>query len=228
MKRLTTMLCALVVILTLFISSIYAQEEEESADKNKGNEKKVRVGTKGGFNLVTTGGEQPPSDGVPLKSRMCNSGGLYVTIPVHDFIAIQPEAFWNQKGARLETGSAAYETLNIDYIEIALLFKLYMAGGKVRPNIFAGPYYAHNISYKYVATTLNDSQEVPQDETQLVKGQYGIIAGGGFEFGKISIECWYEMGASNTFDSEHKDVKPYNWKSTFKNKVVSFKLGYGF
>jgi hypothetical protein len=81
------------------------------------------------LNLANTNGED-----VDYKAGL--NLGAFVSIPAGSMLAIQPEAFFSQKGEKFEGDKASY-----NYLEIPVLLKLSpsLPGDFVRPIFFAGP-----------------------------------------------------------------------------------------
>jgi hypothetical protein len=70
------------------------------------------------------------------------SGGLFGSVQLGDF-AIQPEVLYVEKGGAVLNQPTKF---NVNYIEIPVLLKWYVIKTILNPAIFAGPFYAANVS----------------------------------------------------------------------------------
>ncbi len=87
--------------------------------------------------------------GVSTSSLTGFMGGGWVGAHVGSIIAIQVEAFYTQKGAKLESSGVPTETLKVDYVEVPVIVRVGIPIIPViKPYIFGGPAIAFNVSCK--------------------------------------------------------------------------------
>lgn len=182
----------------------------------------TEIGLKAGLNIADY-----KSDWRDTDSKMGFCGGAFITLSINEMFAVQTEFLFTMKGANLgevvrtdEFGniietSSIREVLN--YLEIPVLGKLcVLPQSRVRPNLFAGPFFALKLSGKHKV----GSQET--DMEHLKDTDYGLVVGGGVDFelgqGELTVDARYALGLAKIYDSDI-DVK---------NRVISVMLGYSF
>ena len=169
-------------------------------------------GLKGGLNIADFSGADVD---LAFQTKVGLAAGGFLTYRLGDILAIQAEILYTQKGAKIFAqvqGTALSEWLNLNYIEIPLLFKFYPPlDSAIRPMFFAGPYVAFKSSFKdkweYGELSGND------DVTAFRERETGFAAGGGLDFpvGKgmrMSAEIRYSRGLSTL--SKNAAEKGYN------------------
>ena len=182
----------------------------------------TEIGLKAGLNIADYKGDWRDTD-----SKMGFCGGAFITCNINEMFAVQTEFLFTMKGANLgeivrtdEFGNII-ETSSIrdvlNYLEIPVLGKLsVLPQGRVRPNLFAGPFFALKLSGKHKV----GSQET--DMENLKDTDYGLVFGGGVDFelgqGELTVDARYTLGLAKIYDSGI-DVK---------NRVISVMLGYSF
>jgi len=159
------------------------------------------------------------------KNRMALVGGAFLTLKLNNFLAIQPEILYSQKGPRWDApleGEDFVGTVKLDYLEIPLLVKILIpvgANAAIRPNLFMGPYLGFKMSakLKYSWGTTSDERTIDQ----IKSSDAGYVLGGGFDFvvghGKFTFDIRYGMSFSTIATD-----------STMKNQTISAMLGYSF
>jgi hypothetical protein len=156
-------------------------------------------GIKGGLNLANTNGED-------VDYRAGLSVGAFVSIPAGPMLALQPEALFSQKGEKI-----GGEKSTINYLEVPVLLKLSpsLPGDMVRPIFFAGPSLGLLLSAK--------SGDV--DFKNVMKSSdFGLIFGGGVEFGKLSLDARYNLGLSA--------INKEALANDIKNRAITVMVGY--
>ena len=189
----------LIVISILLISSaVYAQGI-------------TAKGIKGGINIATFTGD----DVEDAESKIGLVFGGFVSYAVNETFCIQPEVLFTMKGVKFS--GQGYDVIqSLNYIEIPILAKLNIAmDGNAQPNLFFGPAIGLNLSatYKFESDFGDDDGDL-EDVSPM---DFGIVFGGGVEFGKILIDARYDMGLTSIDDSSE------NFK--VKNSVISIMLG---
>jgi hypothetical protein len=152
----------------------------------------AQFGIKGGLNLSNIYTEDVDDNNV-LPSF---NAGFYATLPITEFIAIQPEILYSQKGSELTydnvfaTGKAKFK---LNYVEVPVLVKVNLTKNL---NIHAGPYFAYLID----AQVKNESDggtinfEDTYDNDDFNKFDAGISGGIGLDFDSIGIGARYNYG----------------------------------
>lgn len=162
------------------------------------------LGLKGGLNLAALGGK----DAGPVERRTGLSLGAFITIPAGPWLALQPEAFYTQKGARY---AGADDTFT--YLEAPLLVRLstHLPATPLRSAFFAGPTAALLLSAKMGEANAKSLYRATD---------FGLALGGGVEFDRISLDARYQLGLTSIV----KDVGQI--KADYRNRVLSILLGY--
>ena len=187
MKKSLFSLFAVVGVLLLMLFSASAQAAQDSG-------KKFHFGAKVGISLADVYGDDVDAVmaaisplGVVKEMRVGFTGGLFMTYAPIDWIVIQPELLYTQKGSKLKgtwpvigTGEA---TLKLDYIEIPVLVKLRLPLGGFKPNIFAGPSFSFNVTARTSgqlagATGSSSLKGTPYEPETF---DFGMVLGGGVD-----------------------------------------------
>lgn len=161
-------------------------------------------GVKGGLNLANVGGDGV--EGVDYKAGL--NLGAFVSIPAGPMFAIQPEAFFSQKGTKVGSVKSSY-----NYLEIPVLLKLSpsLPGDFVRPIFFAGPSAGILLGAKRDDVDVKDA---------LKSADFGLTIGGGVEFGKLSADLRYNLGLSNIAKAADEV------SAAVKNRAITVMVGY--
>ncbi|WP_149208044.1 porin family protein [Flavobacterium johnsoniae] len=180
MKMQTNFLYAL----TLFISASFGMLHAQDNNVN------TEFGVKGGFNMSNLYGSGDDVDDNNILYGF--NAGVYATLPISDFVAIQPEILFTTKGAKLEysglvDGDAKFK---LNYIEVPLLVRVNITKNF---NVHAGGYASYLVSSKVTGSgDIEFNEDVNRDD--LNKFDAGIAAGVGVDFDPISIGVRYNYG----------------------------------
>lgn len=213
MKMQTNFLCAL----TLFISASFGMLHAQDANVN------TEFGVKGGFNMsnLISDGENEPNDENILYGF---NAGVYATLPISDFVAIQPEILFTTKGSELEynnafaTGNAKFR---LNYIEVPLLVRVNVTKNF---NVHAGAYASYLVSSKLTGEgDFQFDQDV--DTEDLNKFDAGLSAGVGVDFNPISIGLRYNYGLTTVGKERTVAGTTYTFPDA-KNSNLSLYLSY--
>lgn len=121
------------------------------------------------------------------------NAGVYATLPVSDFVAIQPEVLFTTRGSELEYNSDLGDQktkFKLNYIEVPLLVRVNITKNF---NLQAGGYASYLVSSKVTGEGIADFDE-EFDTDDLNKFDAGIVAGVGVDFSPISIGVRYNYG----------------------------------
>ncbi|MFB9079662.1 porin family protein [Flavobacterium procerum] len=180
MKMQSNFLCALTLFLTASFGMLHAQD----------NNVNTEFGVKGGFNMsnLYNSGDDVDDNNILYGFN----AGLYATLPISDFVAIQPELLFTTKGAELEYNGALNgdAKFRLNYIEVPLLVRVNITKNF---NVHAGGYASYLVSSKVTGSgDFNFNEEIDRDD--LNKFDAGISAGLGVDFNPISIGLRYNYG----------------------------------
>lgn len=179
MKMYPNFLCALTLFLTASFGMLHAQNNNVNPE----------YGIKGGFNMSNLYSSDANDENILYGFN----AGLYATLPISDFIAIQPEILFTTKGAKLEYNNAlasGESKFRLNYIEVPLLVRVNITRNF---NVHAGGYASYLISSKVTGRgDFNFEQEI--DTNDLNKFDAGLSAGVGVDFDPISIGLRYNYG----------------------------------
>lgn len=196
----------------------------------------VTVGVKGGLNVADLTIDDPEEPEVDLDTKTGFSGGVFGQFVLGDYLAIQPEALFTQKGAK-ESDQEGEFKLKLDYIEIpVLLMARIPTQGNFRPLFFLAPVVSFESTCKLQGSSDGVSIDVDCD-------QAGELTGGEFELETKSIDFGLAFGAGGELDLNQLmlqlDVR-YNLGLTdlndspgaeevsVKNRTWSFMAGIGY
>ena len=172
-------------------------------------------GLKGGLNIAELTGADVDR---AWQTKAGFAAGGFLAYRLGNIFAIQAEILYTQKGAKIFAqvqGTTLSEWLNLNYIEIPLLFKFYPPlDSAIRPMFFAGPYLAFKSSFedRWEYGELSGNDDVPTFRER----ETGFAAGGGLDFpvGKgmrMSAEIRYSRGLSTL----SKDAEEKGYSSVF-------------
>lgn len=205
-------LFAIIFFIAATRGSIYAQ------DKNIGTE----FGIKGGFNFSNLYSKDTNDDTVLYGFN----AGAYATLPISDFIAIQPEILYSTKGAKLEYNSTVTSgemKFKLDYIEIPLLIRVNITRNF---NIHAGGYAAYLVRSKITGKgTLDLNNNV--NTTDLNQFDAGLATGIGIDFNTVSLGVRYNYGLATVGKERAIAGTTYTFPDAKNNNLttyISFKL----
>ena len=206
----TNYLCAL----TLFISASFGMLHAQDNNVN------TEFGVKGGFNMSNLYSNDANDDNVLYGFN----AGVYATLPVSDFIAIQPEILFTTKGAELDynnafaTGNAKFR---LNYIEVPLLVRVNITKNF---NVHAGGYASYLVSSKVTGDgDINFDQEIDTDD--LNKFDAGLSAGVGVDFNPVSIGLRYNYGLTTVGKERTLAGTTYTFPDA-KNSNLTLYLSY--
>lgn len=176
----------------------------------------LSFGPKIGYTSTTLAGNDVPDGTDPLSGLV--GGVFFKYASENNFVAFQPEILYHQKGAiDMEDGDGI--KLNVDYIEVPLLFKVQIPVGETFfPHIYAGPYGAFELDNNFTAqTTFFGVQLTSSDNADVEDFDYGAIVGAGFdvqlETFYLGFDARYGIGMQKilNYDGERQDVKNRNF-----------------
>jgi hypothetical protein len=204
MKMQSNILCALTLFLTASFGMLHAQD----------NNVNTEFGVKGGLNMSNLYTDDADDENVLFGFN----AGVYATLPVSDFIAIQPELLFTTRGSELEYNNALAQgnvKLKLNYIELPLLVRVNITKNF---NVHAGGYASYMVSAK--STGDGDFEfEDQYDTDDFNKFDAGIAAGVGVDFNPISVGLRYNYGLT-TIEKDGDD------SSDLKNSNLSLYLSY--
>jgi len=188
----------------------------------------IRGGLKAGVNLSSIHGADVGDIefelGAPWKSKLGAVGGGFITFNLSPTIAIQAEALYSMKGAKLNTTvdtTPVTVTFNGNYLEIPILLKIMIpTQGNLKPSLFAGPALGINLSHKVKAEGggMSEEIEIPGYKST----DLGLVFGLGLDIGRnIRTDLRYTLGFT-------KLVEEGGVTSDIKNGAFSLMIGYCF
>ncbi len=209
MKRFTTILCA-IVILVVSAHVINAQPPG--------------FGLKGGLNFSNFGGD----DAGTWDSRSGFSFGGFLNSSFSEMFYIQPELLYTTKGASttstFETGDRVTRSLKFSYFEIPILGKLVipLKNSSFQPMVYAGPYMAFKLSSKLHIEGDDLETESSYDDARTT--DFGLVFGGGVGFpvreNILGVEIRYNLGLTSFDDSDDN----FNIKHNLFMVILSFQI----
>jgi hypothetical protein len=174
----------------------------------------TEFGIKGGLNMSNLYTDDADDENVLFGFN----AGVYATLPVSDFVAIQPELLFTTRGSELEYNNALVQgntKLKLNYIELPLLVRVNITKNF---NIHAGGYASYMVSAK--STGEGDFEfEDQYDTDDFNKFDAGLAGGIGVDFSPLSVGLRYNYGLTTI-------VKDGDDSSDLKNSNLSLYLSY--
>jgi Outer membrane protein beta-barrel domain len=175
------------------------------------------VGIKAGVNIadLSFSSETEVTDSKNLTGLVA---GVFVTVPLNDFVAFQPEALYSRQGTKFtEEGESA--KIKLDYLQVPLLGRFKLAKGSPVA-VLVGP----TLGFRTKATL--DVPGAPVDfsdefEDQIERFDIGLVAGVTADAGRLVLDGRYTWGLRNIAKDESDP-------GTAKNRVFSATIGVRF
>jgi len=153
------------------------------------------------------------------ESRWGGTFGAFVTVPLNDLVAFQPEALYVLKGATVASSAVGY-SLEFDarYVEVPLLFRF---GRSSRPFYFlAGPYFGFRLSAEGTET-VGGRSETRDVKDEIERADAGVSFGVGAGLNRFLIEARWTEGL--------RDVDRLDRSETaVRNRVFAVLAGFRF
>ncbi|MCK0200358.1 porin family protein [Ornithobacterium rhinotracheale] len=187
----------------------------------------LQIGARAGYNYSTLRGDTAKDTDV--KGLSGYNVGLFVEVPVTERFSIQPEVQYSTQGAKWEGKLLGDSKLKLQYINVPVLAKVYVADGF---NIQAGPQFGFKTGadWEYDSKLFNNTTKVNLDDA--VSGfDFGLVFGAGYKTPiGLTIDARYDLGLTNVFDKDNESFKTISVSNDndFKNGVFSIGLGYQF
>ncbi len=154
-----------------------------AAARDAGAQEGAAVGAEVGYSRADLTGEN--SDLV--ESRQGAITGVYLHVPMNRLVSVRPEVLFSLKGGRaLITGTSTLADIDIElaYLELPLLARLTLPGGRFRPAIFGGPSAGIQIGCDVVIVAPDSTTRLTcgqDDVSQVREWDFGWIAGAAIE-----------------------------------------------
>jgi hypothetical protein len=204
------------------------------------------LGPLGGFNLANVKGS--PQD---YSSRQGITGGAMMVAKVTNWLAVQPEFYYAQKGAEDGTtmelsnplpSDTSASKLRLDYFEVPILFRLTTGGQNARIYVMGGPAVAARLACTVELSTASNTVEQSGDCTDrqgrdLVRSMdYSWVGGLGIDF-RVGGSEYDEDTEDSRTSTTTLDFRVINgWQSlsetgpdflqALKNRTFAFSVRY--
>jgi hypothetical protein len=149
----------------------------------------AQFGIKGGVNFSNiVGGDD--RDNIDDENVLTSFHvGIFTQVGLSDVFYIQPELLYTRKGTELDLGAIGDTQLNLDYLELPIMFRIEVLE---TINLEAGPYAAYLLNSKI--TNDNSSGAFELDTDDFRKLDYGLAIGAGFDLEILEIGARYNYG----------------------------------
>ncbi len=206
-RRFAAVLVVAALVSALCASSVLAQPE-----------KPLRFGVKLGLDFADFRGTGASFQEDMLDWKTGLIGGVFLSYDVNDWLTLQPELIYAQKGMKLGLFTFSALTINLDYIEMPVLAvaKLPLKS-KLKPFIYAGPVIGFNVRSK-ASTNLFETEFETSLSDVVQTTEFSLAVGVG-----ITVRAWgreiildgrYEPGLTDAFKKEPTaSSEAINWKN---------------
>lgn len=179
------------IILTALACIALTASNGQTNDKSTSG---ASFGVKGGVNFSNLYTEDVDDNNVLTSFNV----GVFVSLPLTNFLAIQPEFLYSRKGAELVYNNAFVSgtgKFKLNYIEVPILLKVNLTENL---NIHAGPYLAYLIDAVVTNETANGNFDFEEnfDNEDFNKFDFGLSAGAAFDFESVGFGVRYNYGLS--------------------------------
>jgi Outer membrane protein beta-barrel domain len=175
-------------------------------------------GAKVGVNLATIGYD--PEQTGDFGMRLGLVAGGFASLPLGGRLALQPEVLFSQKGESVEGGGVKGKT-TLNYLEVPVLLTYSLSGDGSRGFfIFGGSSMAFKLSAESSATFGDQDIDIDLDE-EIENLDFGVVAGAGKAFGRLTIDGRYTHGLTNLSIDDSDGIKA-------RNRTISVQAGVRF
>lgn len=176
-----------------------------------------------GFKAGVTAARLPgATDAVPVavdeQSRWGGTGGVFVTLPLNDRVAFQPEALYVMKGATLAVGPFTTLIFDVQYLEMPLFFKFGRSSRRLY--VLAGPYMGFRLAAE-AREVVNGVTETRDFSDQINRVDAGVSFGAGATFGRLLVEGRWTEGLRDTDSQDQFDT-------VVRHRVLALIAGFRF
>ena len=225
MKRLPIAIVVAVLGLPAVGFAQDAVAETENIEK-KASEKFFSGGLKLGASLSTVSGDEIAGNSLQDYSlRFGPNAGGFLTFRVHEYVAVQWEAYFNYKGAKVAEG-----TFRLNYIDMPVLAKgIVPLGGDITPNVHVGPMLSH-VQISKVELEGDREVNLKEDPQSVNTFDIGVAAGVGANYrlpvGEVSADLRFQQGFRNVINLDNCGACGMN--DNIKNRTFMLMVGYVF
>ena len=164
-------------------------------------------------------------DAVPIpvdeESRWGGTAGVFVTLPLNDVVAFQPEALYALKGATLvssEVGPRYNLRFDARYLDMPLFFKF--GRSSQRLYFLAGPYVGLRLAAE-ARETVDGVTETRDFSDQIKRVDAGVSFGAGATLGRLLVEGRWTEGLR---DAESRD----QFDTAVRHRMFALLAGFRF
>lgn len=205
------------ILLTLFGGAIYTNAQETKVFDNR---EKFTFGIRAGGNLSNVW----DSEGQDFEAdpKLGFAGGFFVAVPIGQYIGVQPEILFSQKGFKSSgtlLGTHYSHTKTTSYIDIPLQFQVKPAAFLT---ILAGPQFSFLVTEKneYTFGSNSTAQQEEFENDNIRKNILGVVTG--FD---INI---YHVVVSTRFSWDLQSNKGDGTSTTprYRNQYIQLTIGF--
>lgn len=180
----------------------------------------VHLGLKAGLNYSNI--YDSKSEEYDAKGKFGAAAGVFLAIPIGNFLGIQPEVMYSQKGYRQEgtiLGTSYDFTRTSHYLDIPLLLS-------IKPSSVLtfqlGPQFSYLMKQKNVFNTAlgSGTTESDFDNDNIRKNTLGAVVGVDFNFNRVVF------GTRAGWDLQNNNGDGSSTNPRYKNVVVQATLGF--
>lgn len=155
---------------------------------------------------------------VDEESRWGGTGGVFVTLPLNDLVAFQPEALYVVKGATLAAGPRSTLSFDTRYLEIPLFFRFGRSSRRLY--FLAGPSVGFRLAAeaREVVDGVTETRDVSD---QIKRVDVGVSFGAGANLGRFLVEGRWTEGLR---DAESGD----RFDTAVRHRVLAMLAGFRF
>ena len=193
---------------------------------------------------LTSVEEESPESTAELGRRAALRAGGFVRVGLTDWLAVQPELQYVQKGATLDATirstdpqtdeveplAEVDQTARLNYLQLPVLARLRVPGlGSFQPSVVVGPSFGVTLESE-TETDVDSRVDGLEDDhvtvdTDTPKTEWGAVVGGAVAYQlssgqAVTLDVRYNAGVT--------DVSPEEADLSIQNEVISVGIGYTF
>ncbi|UJP65186.1 porin family protein [Mongoliitalea daihaiensis] len=178
------------LLVCAFVFSVLAVQAQDQS--------RLGIGVRGGVNFSTFGGGDIQDD--DYSNRTGLSVGLYATVPILPFLAVEPGVYYSIRGTK--NNDFANSRAVLGYVDIPVLARLYVGSAF---NVFAGPQLSFLQSSRFEGDLFGST--VGFDTNAVRERDFGAVVGVGFNPAKsFNVQASYNYGMQPVFKNSNVDV----------------------
>jgi len=158
----------------------------------------LEFGVRGGVSLADLFFDSDQGEPDTSPRTGITAGGT-MTVPLADWLQVQVEAFYTQKGTEIDVDGAE-SSVWLDYVEVPVLARVPVGG---RAYLVGGAAFGARVRARS-RTAFGSTIEEIDIADDVARHDVGVVGGGGLELGRLLVDVRYTLGLVDV-DADRRD-----------------------